>query len=455
MSDTSYRWRSREEAVDLARRPEDVAAPAPADGAPPPVRASGRLGRGVVQLRAAVRERLDPAETTRRAEAGVAGDGGPLPHLQALQEAFGDHDLSGVQALVGGRAGAAASDIGASAYATGEKIAFQAPPDLRTAAHEAAHVVQQRSGVSLPGGVGTEGDAYERQADLVADAVVAGRAAHPILGEAASSSSGGSVQRAVQKDPDREQPRLMDPQVLSVERGSAGDYVLRFNMGLTLGAARSYLWPSGQGPDLFAFRPDESDPWMSASPAGDWRQARYQRFLYAYSPSTAIGMQESVLQRVRASLPTVEQALDIPTHVPADVAARIVEAVRSRTPIHGAWRSESLPRGLYWVGTRGQAMEVQVLRLERPERYEDRRAREAAITVNQDLTYFVEHDGMRISEAKARVERIHQAILVTLLAGFIDALSNVQTPGPEGVIPLGNSALGSEQPAPHQLVPAP
>jgi Domain of unknown function (DUF4157) len=52
--------------------------------------------------------------------------------------------------------------MGATAYATGDRIAFAGAPDLHTTAHEAAHVVQQRAGVSLPGGVGQAGDAYER-----------------------------------------------------------------------------------------------------------------------------------------------------------------------------------------------------------------------------------------------------------------------------------------------------
>lgn len=51
-------------------------------------------------------------------------------------------------------------------------MAFREAPDLHTAAHEAVRVVQQRDGVRLRGGVGEAGDAYERHADAVADAVV-------------------------------------------------------------------------------------------------------------------------------------------------------------------------------------------------------------------------------------------------------------------------------------------
>ncbi len=49
--------------------------------------------------------------------------------------------------------------------------------------HEAAHVVQQRRGVSLPGGVGQEHDPHEQHADTVADTVVAGRSAAALLDE--------------------------------------------------------------------------------------------------------------------------------------------------------------------------------------------------------------------------------------------------------------------------------
>jgi hypothetical protein len=115
---------------------------------------------------------------------------------------FGHHDVSGVRAHVGGAAAQASDRIGASAYATGSSVAFRESPDLHTAAHEAAHVVQQRGGVQLRGGVGEQGDAYEQHADAVADAVVAGQPAAGLLdqmGPAGASAHGGGVQR---KPPD-------------------------------------------------------------------------------------------------------------------------------------------------------------------------------------------------------------------------------------------------------------
>jgi hypothetical protein len=116
---------------------------------------------------------------------GVADASEPLPHLAQIQAAFGRHDVSRVRAAIGGRAGHAAARLGALAYATGNRVAFRSAPDPRLAAHEAAHVVQQRAGLALPGGVGRPGDPHERLADAVADAVVAGRSVEALLDGAA------------------------------------------------------------------------------------------------------------------------------------------------------------------------------------------------------------------------------------------------------------------------------
>jgi len=149
------------------------------------------------QSRALSPRTTQPAEEMQAiAQAGVADGGAALPHLDRIQASFGTHDLSGVQAHIGGPAAEAVGALGAEAYATGSQIAFAEQPDLHTAAHEAAHVVQQRTGVSLKGGVGAPGDAYEREADEVADAVVAGRSAQGILSRTAPAK--GTQSQAVQ-----------------------------------------------------------------------------------------------------------------------------------------------------------------------------------------------------------------------------------------------------------------
>jgi hypothetical protein len=138
-----------------------------------------------VQAKGRVSE--DPASVHEAAAAGVSGASSSLPHFDQIQAAFGGHDLSQVRAHVGGEASAATEGMGATAYATGNHVAFRSQPDLHTAAHEVAHVVQQRQGVQLAGGVGKAGDAYERQADAVADRVVRGESAEALLGGGAGA----------------------------------------------------------------------------------------------------------------------------------------------------------------------------------------------------------------------------------------------------------------------------
>ena len=138
------------------------------------------------------------SDVHKAADKGVQGAGSALPHIDAIQRSFGSHDVSSVTAHVGGAASDACDAIGAEAYATGDVVAFKRAPDLHTAAHEAAHIVQQRSGVSLKGGVGEAGDQYEQHADKVADAVVRGDSTQGLLDSidhGASSVQHAAIQR--------------------------------------------------------------------------------------------------------------------------------------------------------------------------------------------------------------------------------------------------------------------
>ncbi len=183
------------------------------------------MGAGAVQ-RAATANGSDagPGDVHAAAAAGIAGPAGALPFADVIQRSFGAHDLSAIQAHVGGPAAAASAAMGAEAYATGQHVAFARPPDLHTAAHEAAHVVQQRAGVQLKGGVGEVGDAYEQQADAVADAVVRGESAEHLLvgpvgghgGRVVQRREGGgtvpapSADRFAPRSPERDAPRRLD-----------------------------------------------------------------------------------------------------------------------------------------------------------------------------------------------------------------------------------------------------
>src|SRR5262245_20974277 len=158
------------------------------------------------------------------AQRGVAGGGTALPHLDVIQRAFGPHDVSNTQAHTGDAAARASTEIGAQAYATGNHVAFASVPDLRTTAHEAAHVVQQRTGVHLKSGVGETGDAYERNADEVADRVVRGESAVDLL-PGGGSSPGSAAQRtvsgAIQRKDDKHEPP--GSTVVTGPRGPKGD----------------------------------------------------------------------------------------------------------------------------------------------------------------------------------------------------------------------------------------
>lgn len=135
-----------------------------------------------------------PAPVSRRkasilnqASEGLKNAHGSLPYQERIQTAFGHHDISEVRTEVGGSAARASERMGAQAYASGNRIGFRRTPSLHLAAHEAAHTVQQRAGLKLPGNMGTPGDPWERHADRVADAVVAGESAEALLDTVAPS----------------------------------------------------------------------------------------------------------------------------------------------------------------------------------------------------------------------------------------------------------------------------
>ena len=140
---------------------------------------------------------LDCNTVKATAAEGFRGGSSSLPHQEAIQKSFGKHDVSSVQAYVGGPAKEASHTMQASAYASGNQVAFADQPSLHKAAHEAAHVVQQRSGVSLKGGVGQAGDQYEKHADAVADRVIQNKNSEALLGQvsAANQVTSGNIQK--------------------------------------------------------------------------------------------------------------------------------------------------------------------------------------------------------------------------------------------------------------------
>lgn len=126
---------------------------------------------------------------------GTQAPGKTFPFLNLIQRAFGRHDVSHARAHEGSSATSAAKTMGAIAYTTGHHVAFATAPDLHTAAHEAAHIVQQRAGVRLAGHVSKVGDVYERHADRVADRVVRGQSSEELLDMFAPQSCPSQVAR--------------------------------------------------------------------------------------------------------------------------------------------------------------------------------------------------------------------------------------------------------------------
>ena len=147
--------------------------------------ANSALGnRTFVQLVEELQAQRRHGDERSIAAQGIHGPGRPLAHLDTLQRAFGHHDISGMREHTDTAARAALDSLGAAGFSSSGRMALAESPDLYTQAHEAAHGVQQAAlgdSMALDGGVGAAGDRYERHADEVADAVVAGRDAQPVL----------------------------------------------------------------------------------------------------------------------------------------------------------------------------------------------------------------------------------------------------------------------------------
>lgn len=131
----------------------------------------------------------EPGQVAKLARLGTSGAGGPLPYMDLIQQSFGEHNVTGVVTHTDEKAEHAARELGATAFTIGNHVAFAGKPSLHTAAHEATHVIQQRGGVQLRGGIGQAGDQYEQHADLVADRVVAGESASVLLNKYSSPAA--------------------------------------------------------------------------------------------------------------------------------------------------------------------------------------------------------------------------------------------------------------------------
>ncbi|MBL4648061.1 MAG: DUF4157 domain-containing protein, partial [Gammaproteobacteria bacterium] len=158
--------------------------------------------RAVTQLAQLIQRQDATGEDTSAlhqvAATGISGAGSKLPHYKKIQQSFGKHNVSHVQAYTNSSAKIASQTIGAEAYTAGNKVAFNSTnPSLHTTAHEATHIIQQQIGVQLKSGVGAVGDQYERHADAVADEVVKGKSVEPLLDRYVANKETSSTSSAI------------------------------------------------------------------------------------------------------------------------------------------------------------------------------------------------------------------------------------------------------------------
>jgi len=111
--------------------------------------------------------------------------GQPLDaQTRAFMEPRFGHDFSNVRVHSGAKAAESARALNAIAYTASNNIVFEGGRyqpagnyGLRLLAHELAHVVQQQASIGVKDRVGQAGDAYETQADGVANSVMSGKQA--------------------------------------------------------------------------------------------------------------------------------------------------------------------------------------------------------------------------------------------------------------------------------------
>ena len=178
----------RPKPADPVPKAEKAAAPAGSEGLTAAAilrlqRAAGNSS--VVQLLGEDHDEVDPASSVKQ----VVGSGGGSPldnDTRSFMESRLGHDFSDVRVHTDGQATESARSVQANAYTVGRDVVFRSDqwsPNTdsgrRMLAHELAHVVQQKAGpvdgTPAPGGikVSDPSDRFEREADEVADRVMA------------------------------------------------------------------------------------------------------------------------------------------------------------------------------------------------------------------------------------------------------------------------------------------
>jgi Domain of unknown function (DUF4157) len=214
---------------------------------------SSEAGHDAEAEAAPVQKQLAPGGASPDASAvgptaltGFHGSAGQLPHLDLIQRSFGRHAVSDVQAHIGGPAAESANALGATAYAAGNHVAFAESPTLHTAAHEAAHVIQQRAGAATARNAGRAGDPFEQHADRVADMVVAGQSAEAALDEM-SSAGGGSASEVVQHEGGLPEPPFSDDKLRPLTKEQLQELYDKYHRSNPAEANKIKKWQKSMG----------------------------------------------------------------------------------------------------------------------------------------------------------------------------------------------------------------
>lgn len=266
-----------------------LTAPEPEPAGPGPLDAE-HYGNAFLleQLRAAGGEPVDPIDTALEGARG----GDEIPWLAEIQASFGLYDVTRVRATAGARQ--ASEALGAEAYAVGDAVAFGDAPSLREAAHEAAHVVQQRAGLRPQGGLGRGGDPLERHADRVADAVVRGEPAEGLLDglTGGRGRSGAAAAEAVQPWADPQAADRVLREIARADEATLAQVVAALSAARANGAAGVDL-PTGS---FVVHRQDVPD--LEARAADRLRQLRSAQG----GPPDRVPELRRALERLRSQL---------------------------------------------------------------------------------------------------------------------------------------------------------
>ncbi|HYC62443.1 MAG TPA: DUF4157 domain-containing protein [Thermoanaerobaculia bacterium] len=155
-------------------------------------------------------------------ERTLSSPGSPLrADMREQMEARFGHDFGAVRVHIDS---ASARSVNARAYTVGSHIVFDGPSSAREPrllAHELTHVAQQRSGTfAAERTISDPGDAHEREADAVAERVIAGATgSQPVVGSFGGHSSLIQREAAPTGEEISVRPLILEDTVVELQQG--------------------------------------------------------------------------------------------------------------------------------------------------------------------------------------------------------------------------------------------